>query len=168
MPAARISLLILIALGSACPMGYADAISPSIKETDQQYSSEKPDRAFYGTGIAGRMSEASALRFRGEQETQDGDIDLAIRQLAKAVQLDQGDPEGHLLYARALSKKIHIGKNVSPQQVQDAIAEWKLLWHHDADHGEQFEARGETKKLIKLAKQLDKRGISNDRQVASK
>lgn len=98
-------IALLMAWHCLAPQAWSDAISPSIKETSQTYSNEKPDRAFYGTGIAGRMSEASALRFRGEQETQDGDIDLALRQLGKAVQLDPGDPTGHLLYARALSKR---------------------------------------------------------------
>jgi len=136
----------------------ADVISPQIHavDPDRPYSNEKPNTAYYGTGVAGRMSEASALRFQGERDTDDGKFDVAIHELAKAVQLDPGDPSGHVLYARALSRKIKAHAHVTPDLVATAIGEWKLLWRHDADYSEQFEARDETRKLTKLAKVMQK------------
>ncbi|HEY9720188.1 MAG TPA: hypothetical protein V6C69_22100 [Trichormus sp.] len=151
-------LVVALSLYCICPT-QADVISPQISSTtdpDRPYSEEKPDVSFYGSGGAGRMSEASALRFQGERDTDDAKYDKAIHELAKAVQLDPGDPTGHLLYARALSRKIRAHKNVSQELVANAINEWSLLWHHDADYSEQFEAKMQTRKLIKLAKEMRK------------
>lgn len=103
------------------------------------------------------MTEASELRFRGEQQTADGELDDALRNLAKAVQLDPGDPTGHLLFARALSRKIREGKDVTPRLVQVALAEWKLLWHHDADQTEQYEAKMEALRLSRVSRALNRR-----------
>jgi hypothetical protein len=146
------------------PPAHADAISPSIKETSANYSDEKPNSTFYGTGIAGRMSEASALRFQGEQDTHEGTYDSAIRKLAKAVQLDPGDPSGHLLYARALSAKIKSGK-VTEKELDTALREWRLLWHHDSDQNEQFEAHMEARHLGKVAKALERR-LKSEQKLA--
>jgi hypothetical protein len=146
------------------PAANADAISPSIKETTQLYSNEKSNKAFYGTGITGRLSEASALRFQGEQDTHDQNFDTAVRELAKAVQLDQGDPEGHMLYARALSAKIKAGQ-VNPKELETALHEWHLLWHHDSDHDDQVEAHMEARSLGRIARALDKR-MKNEKRLA--
>jgi len=152
------SALLVVASCLCCnSAANADVISPNISSTtdpDRPYSEEKPDVAFYGSGVAGRMSEASALRFQGERDTDDAKYDPAIRELAKAIQLDPGDPTGHLLYARALSRKIRSHKNVTPELVAQAISEWSMLWHHDADYSEQFEAKMQAHKLNKLAKEM--------------
>ncbi|HEY9773290.1 MAG TPA: hypothetical protein V6C81_05725 [Planktothrix sp.] len=136
---------------------YCDAISPSIKEaTDDSYSKEKPDSTFYGTGTGSHLTEASVLRFQGEQDMDNHEWDAAIRKLSKAVQLDAAEPEGHVLYARALTRKIEAGQNVTPEMVQMAQQEWKLLWHHDSDYLEQIEAKNESRRLSRVAKMLEK------------
>lgn len=150
-------LLLLPCLLTPCVSAHADSISPRIIDQGVEYSSEKPNTAYFGTGVTGRMSEASALRFEGERDTQDGHFDLALKKLAKAVQLDPSDPASHLLYARAISAKIFApNSDVSPELVAKGIAEWKLLWHHDADASEQLEARLQARRLSRVAKLLNK------------
>ena len=135
----------------------ADAISPSITGDGQVYSKEAPNASFYGTGMTGRMNEASALRFEGEQDTASQKFDVAIAKLAKAVQLDPNDPAGHVLFARALSQKIETAKTpVPPEMINQAIQEWKMIWHHDADLEDQLEGQRQVRRLKKIAKALEK------------
>jgi len=134
----------------------ADAISPGIGKTGDVYSHEKPNTAYFGNGVAGRLTEASHLRFEGEQDTHDRRYDSAIRKLAKAVQLDPGDPTGHIMYARAITSRIMSAKTIDPADLKTALQEWRLIWRHDADLLEQYEARGQVKRLTKIAKALDK------------
>jgi hypothetical protein len=148
---------------------WADSISPGIRDDGQSYSEEKANSSFYGDGEAGRLSEASALRFQGQQSIHDGKLDLAIKQLAKAVQFEPGDPQGHILYARAISAKIDkSGSAPSLVMVNRAIDEWKLIWHHDADCFDQTEAKSQAKRLTRLAKVLLKQGIQENNAAASR
>jgi hypothetical protein len=137
----------------------ADSISPGITSHDEQYSQEPPNSAYFGTGAGSRLAEASSLRFFGEQDLDNGKYEAAIPKLAKAVQLDSGDPTGHVLYARALTRKI-IGEKakIDAQLLSNCIREWKLIWRHDADQGEQAEARFNAKRLLKLERMLAKQG----------
>lgn len=162
-----ISLMIASSLG--LPLAaQADAISPGICDTGKTYSKEKPDVSFYGTGMAGRMNEAMALRFTGDQNVHEGKYDEAIRKLAKAVQLDPEDPGGHMLYARAMSAKIRYAKGrVSVDLVDRALEEWRLLWHHDSDYSEQFEAKMQVLHLSRLEHTL-KRQAKHDAKIAEK
>ena len=108
--------------------------------------------------MAGRLSEASELRFQGEQTMVDGKLEEATRQLAKAVQLDPGDAYGHVLYARVLTKSFYANKGpVDEDLLKRCISEWKLIWHHDADAGEQSEAKWQVWRLYRLSRALDKR-----------
>jgi hypothetical protein len=167
-------LLSLVALSSAMVAqsvpALADAISPRVTGGGHTYSKEAPNTSFYGTGISGRLAEASALRFEGERLTQDGNFEQACKILFKAVQLDQGDPAGHYLLAKALSAKATTSKPDLKTYYQ-AINEWKLLWHHDADPLEQIEAKQQTHRLSRLAKRIEKqlkRGVSPESMVAAK
>jgi hypothetical protein len=160
----KISIICLtvFSLGHGCA-AIADSISPGIRDEGQSYSDEEANSSFYGDGEAGRLSEASALRFQGEKSIHNGKLDLAIRQLAKAVQLEPGDPQGHLLYARAISAKINrSGSAPSLVLVNKGIDEWKLIWHHDADPFDQSEGRKQAKKLMALAKVILKQGIQEN------
>jgi len=132
----------------------ADAISPAITGDGKQYSKDLANSAYFGSGISGRLTEASTLRFEGEQETASGNHDVAIKKLRKAVQLDPADPTGHILYARALSAKVRSSQSPDPSLIAQAIEEWKLIWHHDADLLEQVEGRRESRALSKLAKSV--------------
>jgi hypothetical protein len=163
---ALISLtLTCILVSAACA---DEAISPAIKETTEQvYSTEKPNSQIYGSGLSAHLTEASVLRFQGEQDIEDHNFDEAIRKLSKSVQLDPGEPEGHLLYARAMSKKISTGKGVTPDLVTKALQEWRLLWRHDADFSEQQEAHWETRRLTHVAKILSKQEKNKQAQVAT-
>lgn len=138
---------------------HADTISPNITSGGRVYSEEKPDRAFFGTGMSGRLSEASYLRFMGEQALDDGDVSTALKKLSKAVQLDAGDPTGHMLFARAMTMKINRtirkGEDVDRELLDDCIAEWRLIARHDADTSEQAEAKVQYRRLTKIAKLLD-------------
>jgi hypothetical protein len=146
----------------------ADSISPGIRDDGQSYSNEEANSSYYGDGEAGRLSEASELRFQGDKSIHNGKLDLAMRQLAKAVQLEPGDPQGHLLYARAISAKIYRSDSApSLVLVNKGIDEWKLIWRHDADSFDQSEARKEAKKLVHLSKVLLKQGIQENNGSAS-
>ncbi len=134
----------------------ADAISPAIKADGKQYSRDAANTAYFGTGISGRLTEASNLRFEGEQETAAANYDVALKKLQKAVQLDPADPTGHILLARALSAKVRSSSRPDEKLIAKAIEEWKLIWHHDADLLEQVEGRRETHSLQKLAKAVAK------------
>ncbi len=137
----------------------ADTISPHITSGGKVYSEEKPNREFFGTGMSGRLSEASHLRFTGEQALDDGDLSLALKKLSKAVQLDPGDPTGHLMYARAMTSKINRalkkGQEVDSELMSDCIEEWKLIWRHDADTSEQAEAKAQWRRLARIAKLMN-------------
>jgi tetratricopeptide (TPR) repeat protein len=147
----------------------ADAISPAITGDGKQYSKDVANSAFFGTGISGRFTEASQLRFDGEQETATANYDVAVKKLNKAVQLDPADPTGHLLLARALTAKVRSSRVPDPEALTQAISEWKLIWHHDADLLEQVEGRREAQSLTRMAKALAKQkeqGVQS--QVATK
>ncbi len=136
----------------------ADVISPRVGDRGRVYSNERPNTSMYGTGMSGRMSEASVLRFEGEQELDSDNIDEAIRKLGKSVQLDPGFPLGHVLYARAITKKFYDNQDkVDEVLLRRCIDEWKLVWHHDVDQVEQAEAKSEARKLMRLARALDKK-----------
>ena len=152
----------------------ADSISPGITGDNQQYSGEAMNAAFFGSGPASHLTEASQLRMQGEQSTREGKPDLAMRMLAKAVQLEPGDPTGHLLYARALSAKIKSSPAdaTSLPLIYKATDEWKMLWHHDADSFEQAEAKNEARRLSKLAKVITNQvqrnhGVSQEEAIAA-
>lgn len=157
-----IGLAIFIsALSAECVL--ADAISPHVDGSNIQYSGEPVNAAFFGTGPAAYLTEASQLRFQGAEDTRSGKPEQALRKLSKAVQLDPGDPEGHLLYARALSAKIKASPNDASTLplVYKALDEWKMLWHHDADQFDQTEAKNEARRLNKIAKSIIKQEHSN-------
>lgn len=138
---------------------HADTISPNITSGGKVYSEERPNKEFFGSGMSGRLSEASYLRFSGEQALDDGDLDVALKKLSKAVQLDSGDPGGHLLYARAMTGKINRTlrkhEDVDQELLMDCIDEWKLIWRHDADTSEQAEAKAQARRLVQIAKLLN-------------
>lgn len=145
--------LTLLSLSFNTP-AIADAISPNIENGDKVYSTEKPNAAYFGTGVAGRLSEASRLRFEGEHYTINGDFDRALSRLRKAVELDPGDPQGHLLLSRAMTKKIKNSKTVDKKLLMECRAEWSLIDKHDADHTHQFEARRNLRFLNQVAKTI--------------
>lgn len=146
----------------------ADAISPNINNDRSHYSSEKPNSSFFGTSIAGKLTEASHLRFMGEQALDDARFDEAITKLGKAVQLDSGDPGGHILYARALTAKFrHLYRstsNIDRELLTKCINEWKLIWHHDADQVEQAEAKHQARQLMRIARSLEKQDKERQKQ----
>ena len=132
----------------------ADSISPNISDAGKVYSTEKADSAYFGTGTASKLSEASALRFQADQLTSDGEIDKAIKVLAKDVQFDPEDPSGHIMLARAMTQKIRSNrsKEIDWEMYGQCMDEWNLIAKHDADHTEQLEARNAITALKKLAK----------------
>lgn len=138
-----------------CP-AWADAISPNIDNGDREYSTERPNSAFYGTGYTGRMTEASQCRFEADQLMADGKLEEARKKLGKAVMLDPGDPEGHLMYARCITRMLYAKKTIDEKLLQQCITEWSMIWHHDSDQTEQVEAKAQARKLIRIAKELDK------------
>lgn len=151
------TLMCMSALSFASQLpSLADAISPAITGEGKVYSKEAANSAYFGTGVSGRMTEASTLRFEGEQETADGQLESAIKKLRKAVQLDPSDPTGHLLFARALSARVRETKLPDEALLNQAISEWKLIWHHDADLLDQYEGHREARSLGKLQKALAK------------
>lgn len=166
--------VLLLSVAPGAGFVWADCISPGISDDGAQYSSEPPNTAYFGTGAGSHLSEASSLRFAGEQDLDNGAYDAAVRKLAKAVQLDMGCPIGHVLYARALTRKLESSLgSIDPQLLANCIREWKLIWRHDADISEQAEARIQAKRLSKLQRMLEKQGKiasvkDRDQQLAIK
>lgn len=144
---------------------YSDVISPRIKKGTKQYSAERPDSSFYGTGPAARMTEASALRFQAEKELADNNIDEALRASSKAVQLDPGDPGTHVLYARALTAKFYENEGeVDEKMLAKCYDEWMLIFRHDSDQEEQQEARVQASRLAKIAKGIAKKKAREEKE----
>ncbi len=149
-----------IAICFSTAPAWADAISPGIKDNGSVYSEATPDSSTYGTGPGAELAEASMLRFKGAEKLRQRKYDEAISTFLKAVQFDPGDPESHLLLARALTAKIMHGKKLPDSKaLKEAIDEWKLIWHHDADQTEQVEAKGQARMLSKLAKDIEKNQV---------
>lgn len=131
----------------------ADSISPNINDGDKVYSSEKPNSAYFGKGMTGRLNEASTLRFTGEHYISEGEHDEAIKVLNKAVQLEPDYPEGHMLLARAMTAKIKKTRSKPDLTlVKQALDEWQLLSLHDAYYEDQLEARTNIAMIKKIAK----------------
>lgn len=154
-------LLVVLALATTSlqtiPV-YADAISPRIKNQGNVYSKEPADTGFYGTGVGGRAVEAMNLRFEVERLLEDGEIDQAVAKGKKACQLDPGDPTCHVLLARALTRKFYATEGpVDEKLLKECLAEWKLIWFHDSDQWEQMEAKQEAKRMMRIAKNLQKK-----------
>ena len=149
--------LTLFSLLSSIPMASADVTSPMIKDRGRKYTHEKPMTDYYGTGSAGRMTEASELRFQAESLFTAGEWEKAIPVAKRAVQFDAGDPTGHLILARALTQKFYQQKGaIDEKLLAECLREWQLIRYHDADPTEQWEAGMAAKKLIKIARALEK------------
>lgn len=143
---------------------YADVTSPSIKDRGKKYTEERPNTTYYGTGIGARAMEASELRFECERALQDGRVEEALVKSRKAVQLDPGDPGGHLFLARAMTRKLNMAKGeVDEKLLTEVMTEWKMLWQHDADAGEQLEAKMSYMRMLRIAK-----GLAKQRQLEDK
>ena len=165
---ATLALSIALALGLSVALApqqaAADSISPGVTDTGAVYSKEKPNTSYFGTGIGGRLAEASQLRFKGERMLDDGHFDDAVNVLGKAVQLEPGYPEGHVLLARALTGKL---KTLKPEEFDwklhaRCMAEWKMLAIHDADLTEQLEAKSNMALLKRYAKAMKRREQDKD------
>lgn len=139
----------------------ADYLSPAIKDQGKRYSTEKPHSEYYGNSQASRMTEASELRIEVEGMLQDGDFLAAIPKAKKAVQLEPGYPIGHILLARALTSKFYQQKGIVDEKLlAECLREWQLIRYHDADLLDQMEAGGQAKRLLRIARELEK-----DRQL---
>lgn len=160
----RIALGLLLALATA-PLASADVTSPSIKDKGKKYTHEKPNSSYYGTGSAGRLVEASELRIHIDDLLAAGDWEKAVPKARKAVQLDPGDPYGHLLLARAMTMKLYQSKGeVDEKLLIECMHEWAMIRRHDADPTEQWEAGTQYKKLQKIAKALEKQKKEKEKE----
>lgn len=121
------TVLLCVATSASVPLAAcADVISPAIKNTGKTYSKEKPDVETYGTGVGGRLMEASMLRFEIDRLLQDANYDKAILKAKKACQLDPADPDTHLLLARALTQKLESTKGpIDEKTLGEAMREWQ-------------------------------------------
>lgn len=149
--------LIVSAVIASVPIASADVTSPMIKDRGRKYTEEKPLTNYYGTGAAGRMTEASELRFQAESLFTAGEWEKAIPVAKRAVQFDAGDPTGHLILARALTQKFYQQKGaIDEKLLAECLREWQLIRYHDADPTEQWEAGNAAKRLLKIARALEK------------
>ena len=103
------------------------------------------------------------MRFSAEQALLENDYEGAYKKSTKALQLDPGDPTTHILYAKSMTgqlrKQIDAQKNPDDLQIDrellsKCIKEWKMIQRHDADISEQFEARSQVRKLLKVVKTI--------------
>jgi hypothetical protein len=152
--------LVSLLIGSAA---LSDPISPNIHNGERDYSKEKPNAAYYGSGFSGRMTEASELRFEGDQLMADGKLEEAKAKLGKAVMLDPGSPETHMMYARCITKILYSKKTVDEALLSRCLEEWSLLWHHNADQLEQGEAKAQCRALMRIAKGIEKHRKEKDK-----
>jgi len=150
-----LALYVVPALLLTAKPAAADLVSPHYEDRDAIYSKEPLNSSFFGTGVSGRMNEASMLRFEAEQALMERKFGDAMRKAGKALQLDPGDPSTHLLYARSLTGKLYSNRgSIDEPLLRECIAEWKLIWRHSTDYSEQQEARRNAKVLIKIDKEL--------------
>ncbi|MBX9689182.1 MAG: hypothetical protein K2X27_20910 [Candidatus Obscuribacterales bacterium] len=162
-----LSILTSLAVSFLSTAAMADVTSPSIKDKGKKYTTEKPLTNYYGTGSSARLVEASELRIAVEDMLTSGDFEKAIPKAKKAVQLDPGDPQGHVYLAKALTMKFYQSKGeIDEKLLAECIREWQLIRYHDADPTEQWEAGNEAKKLTKIAKALEKEKKAKERQRA--
>ncbi len=161
-----IVLAVLPALltGNILSPAAADSISPNINNGDREYSEEKPESSFYGSGYTGRMAEASQLRFEADELMADGKLEEARKKIGKAVMLDPGTTDGHIMYARCITRMLYAKKTLDEKLLSRCIEEWKLIWHHDADQIEQVEAKAQAKTLMRIAKELEKQKKDNSNE----
>lgn len=158
-------IVLSMTLAIACPLAQADVTSPQIKNKGKKYTNEKADTGWYGTGSSARLVEASELRIHVEDMLASGEWEKAIPKAKKAVQLDPGDPQGHLYLARALTMKFYQTKGEPDEKLlQECMMEWDLIRRHDADPTEQWEAGAEVKKLIRVAKAIEKDKIRREKE----
>lgn len=159
--------LVTLSLLNSLP-SQADTISPKIDDEGATYSQEVPNAAFFGKGAGGRMSEASYLRFTGEQCLLERRYKDAYKAMNKAVQLDPGDPTGHVMLARAMSGLVRTKSGaIDEDMLAKCIKEWKLIAYHDADLTEQLEAKGQLRRLTKIAKAIKKERELKEQQEAA-
>jgi tetratricopeptide (TPR) repeat protein len=131
----------------------------------KKYTTEKPKTEYYGTGSSGRLTEASELRVLVEDLLSSGEYEKAIPKAKKAVQLDPGDPSGHLFLARALTNKLYQSKEeIDEKLLAECIREWQMIRYHDADPTEQWEAGNQVKALNKIAKALEKEKLIKEKE----
>lgn len=144
---------------------YADDISPGVKGSGKTYSKDAPDTSYYGTGIGGRLEEAAMLRFQIDRALQDANFDQAITKARKACQLDPDTPDNHMLLARAMTKKLSTqGGSIDRKMLMEAMSEWNMLWHHDADQDDQWEAKMNYMRLHKTAVALARRKQAEEKE----
>jgi hypothetical protein len=156
---------ISLATAAAVQSAMADVTSPSIKDMGKKYTTEKPKTEYYGTGSSGRLTEASELRVLVEDLLSSGEYEKAIPKAKKAVQLDPGDPSGHLFLARALTNKLYQSKEeIDEKLLAECIREWQMIRYHDADPTEQWEAGNQVKALNKIAKALEKEKLIKEKE----
>jgi hypothetical protein len=125
----------------------ADNISPGLKRRDVIYSLEKPDTKTYGTGIASRATEASALRLEAERDLQAGRIHEALRKARKAAQFDPEVADSHLVLARVMTECLRAAGYQDKELYEECVAEWRLLRWHDSNSSNNEEA---AKQLAKI------------------
>lgn len=163
----RLLVLPLVPLATLFSLpAMADSISPNINNGDREYSSDKPNSEFYGRGYTGRLTEASALRFEADQLMADAKFEEAKVLLGKAVKLDPGDPEGHIMYARCITKILFAKKTIDEKLLDRCIEEWTIIWHHDSDQIEQAEAKAQARHLMRISKALAKSKKERDKDKA--
>jgi hypothetical protein len=146
------------------PAVQADVTSPDIKDKGKRYTQEKAHKEIYGTSSSGRLVEASELRILVDGLIADGEWEAAIPKARKAVQLDPGDPGGHLALARILTRKFYDTKGrVDEKLLNEVIGEWQIIRFHDVDPTEQWEAGQTVKKLQKIAKAIEKDKLEREK-----
>lgn len=151
------TILSILLAASAVTPAYADVVSPSIKDRGEEYTTEKCNSAYFGSGTGGRMTEASQLRIECDFALQERDFKTALKKAQKACQLDPSYAEGHLLLARAMTGCIYQNQGaVDEKMLHEALREWKIIRIHDADISDQFEASSNLKKLGMISRGLEK------------
>ena len=158
--------ILSVVLGLLCPQVVkADVTSPRIQDKGKKYTTEKADSSWYGTHSSGRLVEASELRIQIESMLADGDWEKALPKARKAVQLDPGDPQGHIMYARILTQKFYQTKGEPDEKTLiECMHEWEMIRRHDADPTEQWEAGNNVKRLQKIARAIEKERKRRERE----
>lgn len=161
--AIRWSILSMV-LALAAPSVLADVTSPRIMDRGKKYTTEKPDASYYGRGGSGRLVEASELRICVDELIAAGEWEQALPKARKAVQLDPGDPQGHIYYARCLTNKFYQTKGEPDEKtLVECLHEWEMIRRHDADPTEQWEAGNHVKQLKKIARAIEKEKLQRER-----
>lgn len=93
------------------------------------------------------IGSSGANQLEGENSLRSGDVDAAILNLQKAVEMAPGDMDKRILYAQALQKKLMKQKVKDPKLYNFLVKQWMYVYKHTEYIDQTIEAKQALKDL---------------------